>query len=171
MILYALRCADGHQFDAWFRNGDAYDAQAAAGDVLCPVCGSARVAKAPMAPRIGKSRAALEDNREAAAKDRREAAATEDDAAAPVPANEPQSPAETTVAPAEIRQALAALRAQVEARCDYVGERFPEEARRMHYNETPARPIYGEATRAEAEALEEEGVALRRIPWLPRSDS
>ena len=172
MILYALRCADGHQFDAWFRNGDAYDAQAAAGDVLCPVCGSARVAKAPMAPRIGKSRgAALEDRREAAAKDRREAAATEDDAAARTPAQEPETPTETAVVPAEIRQALAALRAQVETRFDYVGERFPEEARRIHYNETPARPIYGEATRAEAEALEEEGVALRRIPWLPRSDS
>lgn len=164
MILYALRCAEGHQFDAWFRNGDAYDALAAAGEVLCPHCGSARVTKAPMAPRIGKSRAA-------GVEERREADAPAENAVAPAPAPEPAPAAEATVGPTEIRQALAALRTHVETSFDYVGGRFPEEARRIHYNETPARPIYGEATRAEAEALEEEGVTLRRIPWLPRSDS
>lgn len=164
MILYALRCAEGHQFDAWFRNGGAYDALAAAGEVLCPHCGSARVTKAPMAPRIGKGRAAVP-------KERRETNLPEENAVAQTPPKEPTPAVEATVAPAVIRQAMAALRAHVEASFDYVGERFPEEARRIHYNETPARPIYGEATRAEAEALEEEGVTLRRIPWLPRSDS
>lgn len=164
MILYALRCADGHQFDAWFRNGGAYDALAAAGEVLCPHCGSARVTKAPMAPRIGKSRSV-------AVEERRETDAPAENTVTPPPAAVPAPTAEAAVAPVEIRQALAALRTHVEASFDYVGERFPEEARRIHYNETPARPIYGEATRAEAEALEEEGVTLRRIPWLPRSDS
>lgn len=160
MILYALRCAEGHQFDAWFRNGGAYDALAAAGDVLCPICGSSRVDKAPMAPRIGKSRG--------------------DDVQPPAMADSPRdivevaeaiTPAPADVEAAAMRQALSALRAHVEASFDYVGERFPEEARRIHYNETPARPIYGEATPAEAEALQEEGVTLRRIPWLSRSDS
>lgn len=169
MILYALRCADGHQFDAWFRNGAAYDVLAAAGDVLCPVCGSSRVEKAPMAPRIGKSR-----GRDAAAESERNETAPPN---APSPADPaPPSTESLSDAPvaniaAEVRQALTALRAHVETTCDYVGDRFPEEARRIHYNETPARPIYGQATPAEAEALQEEGVALRRIPWLTRSDS
>lgn len=166
MILYALRCADGHQFDAWFRSGDAYDAQAAAGDVLCPVCGSAQVTKAPMAPRIGKGRSAGASPNDAPSGAETPAAQTPDG-----PANHAPPAAPPGLAPAEIRQALAALRSHVETSFDYVGERFPEEARRIHYNETPARPIYGEATPAEAEALQEEGVALRRIPWLPRSDS
>jgi len=122
------------------------------------------VTKAPMAPRIGKSRAAAADKS-------RETDASTENAVTPAPAQEPAATAEAIVGAAEIRQALAALRAHVEASFDYVGERFPEEARRIHYNESPARPIYGEATRAEAEALEEEGVALRRIPWAPRTDS
>lgn len=177
MILYALRCAGGHQFDAWFRNGAAYDVLAAAGEVLCPVCGSSKVKKAPMAPRIGKSRgrdeAAAPPCDEAAPSGAPPAAAS---ASTPASLPSPSSGDKPNDAPAamiaaEVRQALTALRAHVETTCDYVGERFPEEARRIHYNEAPARPIYGEATPAEAEALQDEGVALRRIPWLPRSDS
>ena len=113
-----------------------------------------------MAPRIGKSRG--------------------DVVPPPAMADAPSDGVETAEAitpppagldAAAVRQALSALRAHVEASFDYVGERFPEEARRIHYNETPARPIYGEATPAEAEALQEEGVTLRRVPWLSRSDS
>lgn len=66
----------------------------------------------------------------------------------------------------EARRMLAALRQTVEANCDHVGERFPEEARRIHYGETEARPIYGEATSEQADALAEEGIAVQRIPWL-----
>ena len=70
-----------------------------------------------------------------------------------------------------LRTALAALRRKVEADCDYVGDRFAEEARRIHYGETDAHGIYGEATDKEADALVEEGIEFGRIPWTPRLDS
>src|SRR3546814_395382 len=68
---------------------------------------------------------------------------------------------------AELRRLLRELRQHVEHNCDYVGERFAEEARKIHYGETDPRGIYGETSDAEAEALEDEGIALARVPWLP----
>lgn len=173
MILYSLRCADGHRFDSWFRNSAAFDTLAAAGEVVCPICGATKVAKAPMAPRIGKH--GKESRREEAASAREAerlpaATATPDAPTADLPATA-DTPGEAQISPADLRRALTVLRAHVENSCDYVGDRFPEEARRIHYNETAARPIYGEATPDEAEALQEEGVTFRRIPWLPRGDS
>ena len=70
-----------------------------------------------------------------------------------------------------LRTALAALRSRVETDCDHVGDRFAEEARRIHYGETAARGIYGDATGEEADALAEEGIEFGRIPWTPRLDS
>lgn len=139
MIVFALKCGAGHRFEAWFRDGAAYETQVAAGSISCPDCGDASVSKAPMAPRIGRGDAAVEEKR-----------------------REFQT--------AVLRQ-LAELRTAVENNCDYVGDRFAEEARRIHYGETDPRGIYGEATDDEAEALEEEGVAYNRIPWIPRTDS
>lgn len=75
------------------------------------------------------------------------------------------------VAASQLRQMLAEIRKQVEANADYVGERFPEEARRIHYGETESRPIYGEASREEAAALRDEGVEIVPIPWPARQDS
>ena len=134
MILFNLVCAAEHQFEGWFRDGASYDAQAAAGAIACPVCADHGVRKAPMAPRLIKSRS---------------------DAADPVPT--------------ELRQALTALRRHVEENCAYVGDRFPEEARRMHYGETEKRSVYGEASVEEARALLEEGVAV--LPLPARQDS
>jgi hypothetical protein len=71
----------------------------------------------------------------------------------------------------KIRKELGELRAKVEANCDYVGEKFAEEARKIHYGETDPRGIYGETSKDEADALAEEGVEFARIPWLPRHDS
>jgi hypothetical protein len=56
MIRFSLRCASGHEFEAWFRNGEVYDAQQAADEIVCPECGDVHVEKALMAPRIGRSR-------------------------------------------------------------------------------------------------------------------
>ena len=140
MIVYDLKCAADHGFEAWFRDSAACDRQIAAGEVACPTCGAAQVQKAVMAPNLARGKA--------------RGPALQDDAAA-----------------AEARKALVELRRQVEANCDYVGERFPEEARRIHYGETDPRGIYGESTREEAQALEEEGVKVGRIPWLPRENS
>ncbi len=136
MIVYDLKCRDGHQFEAWFRDSGAYDAQIEAGDLLCPVCGCTNVQKALMAPNLSRGEASAP-------------AAQEDQGVA------------------EARRALLELRRQVESNCDYVGARFPEEARRIHYGESDPRGIYGETTSEEAEALKEEGVEVQRIPWLP----
>ncbi len=144
MILFNLKCAKEHVFEGWFRNGDAYEDQAQAKSISCPVCGSRKVEKAPMAPRIGKSGAGNKG-------DARQAAETQK--------------------AAEMMKALRDLRAKVEAESDYVGPRFAEEARRIHYGEVESRSIYGESTEEQAEALHEEGIPFARIPWVPRHDS
>jgi hypothetical protein len=134
MIRYALRCEHGHAFEAWFGSSVAYDTLEAAGEVVCPACGSVSVAKAPMAPAVTRRK--------------REA---------------------SSLAPDE-KQMLALMRdirAHVEANADNVGERFPEEARKMHHEEIPARSIYGKATREEAEELREEGIPVAPLPRLP----
>jgi hypothetical protein len=153
MIVFDLKCRQDHRFQGWFRNGDTYAAQVAAGEVACPVCGGTEVEKAPMAPRLLKSRG--------------------EPAPAAAPGNVPDQPAPERRADvtAEVRRVLTELRRRVEESCDYVGERFSEEARRIHYGETGARPIYGEASAQQAEELREEGIEVAAIPWLPRSDA
>ena len=171
MIHYQLRCSADHAFDGWFRDSAAFDAQAGRGLVACPECGDARVNRALMAPRIAKSRARLD----AAPSPK----PTEN--AAPEPT--PDQPArQAAVAPAgavkagaalpdKMRAALQRLRADVERNCDYVGDGFAEEARRIHTGEAKPRSIYGESTPEQAEALAEDGIEVARIPWLPRADS
>ena len=139
MILFDLKCPKDHVFEAWFRDGDAFESQIEAKSVCCPVCGSRKIAKAPMAPRIGKG--------------------------------EPIGTSSPPRQPATMRHALRQLRQQIEENCDYVGERFPEEARRIHYGEVEKRDIYGEASDEDAQALDDEGIEVRRIPWVPRHDN
>ncbi len=148
MILYELKCPDGHGFEAWFRDSATYDAQAAAGEISCPVCGDTRVVKAPMAPRISKG--------------------TVGDRAARKP---DASEAATMMVNSEVRTKLEALRRHIEDTCDPVGADFAEEARKIHYGEAPHRDIYGEATDDEVAELADEGVAFSRIPWPARADS
>jgi hypothetical protein len=146
MILFNLRCARDHVFEGWFRNGDAYEAQVGANKVSCPACGSRKIEKAPMAPRIGKG-----------------ASKGDDAPAAP--------PTEASEKAAQLMQALRELRDKVESESDFVGDRFAEEARRIHYGEVETRSIYGQTSDEEADALRDEGVSFSRIPWLPRHDS
>ncbi|TVR98237.1 MAG: DUF1178 family protein [Rhodospirillales bacterium] len=142
MILFDLICGHGHGFEAWFRNGDAFDEQREGEAIVCPACGTTDVAKAPMAPHVARRTPPPGRGSVAAGKDDHHA----------------QS----------LRGSLEALRRQVEATCDYVGDRFAEEARRIHYGEIEARSIFGEASTGEAQALADEGVAVQRLPWLPR---
>jgi len=152
MILFELKCASDHRFEAWFRDGAAYDAQAAAGTIACPLCGDTQVGKAPMAPRIAKRRGEPAEPAKAAP--------------APEGGNE-----KAVALQAEALRQLGELRRAVEENCDYVGERFAEEARRIHYGETDPRGIYGEASDKDVAELKEEGVTIHRIPWLPRTNS
>ena len=156
MIRYALRCDREHAFESWFQSSAAYDSQVKRKLVSCPICGSIKVDKAIMAPRIvgGKRR----------------------DGVAPQ-TTEPAAPAEV-LPPAgatplvmaqerELRAKLKELRDHIVKNADNVGESFPNEARKMHYGEIEHRPIYGEASPDEARALIDEGVEVSPLPVLP----
>jgi hypothetical protein len=137
VIHYALVCENAHKFEAWFRNAEAYDEQHKRGIVTCPVCMSGLVDKALMAPALGKSGSEKVS----------------------LSIGHPQH--------AQLREALKALRNKVTSEADYVGDKFAEEARKIHFKDVEARGIYGEATRDEVAALVEDGVDFMPLPNLP----
>lgn len=139
MIRYALVCDREHEFEGWFQDSAAFDAQAGDGAVACPFCGSTDVSKALMAPSLKAGR--------------------EDSPKLPVAAVDPRK--------AEMLEALRRLKRHVVENSEYVGERFPEEARKIHYEESDPRSIYGEASLEEARKLVEEGVEVAPLPVLP----
>jgi hypothetical protein len=156
MIRYSLHCERNHDFESWFANSEAYDKQVKRKLVTCPVCGSAKVEKAIMAPRLAgthQHRASLPEPLPMPAPP----AAPE--ARGPVAMISPQE--------REFRQKLKALRDHLTANAEHVGPRFPEEARKMHYGEIEHRSIYGEASPDEAKALHEEGIEFHPLPVLP----
>ncbi len=156
MIHYNLRCSAEHGFDGWFANSASFDKQAALGLVECPMCGDTKVERALMTPAVSTSRAV----------------APPEPAAASKPEGMPQVPTMTGGGriPAQLVSMLQKLRAEIEQNCDYVGPELAEEARKIHRGESEERGIYGEATADEAEALADEGIELRQIPWVPRAD-
>ena len=182
MILFMLQCGREHIFEAWFRDGATYDAQAAAGEVCCPVCADTAISKAPMAPRIGKGMA---DRAPAVAEATTETDSATDSTSDTDQAGPESAPGTAPVSPgagkaitdprmremAKIRTALLTLKKMVQDKCDYVGPAFASEARRIHAGESDERAIYGEATDEEAEALADEGIAVGRIPWPSESDA
>lgn len=157
MIVYRLRCDAGHEFDGWFRSGDAFDAQSKAGQVECAECGSNAVSKAIMAPNVAKGVSRGEQV---------ELPAPVAEAAVPDAKMMAAMPRE-----AVLMHMLRALRRQVEANCDYVGESFADEARKIHDGEADARGIYGEATPEQIEALADDGIEIGQLPWAPLGDS
>jgi hypothetical protein len=160
MIRYTLQCEHGHGFESWFKNSAAYDKQAKRNLVTCPICGSAKVEKAIMAPRLSRTDAV-------------EPASVP---AAPPPL--PPAPGPAAVPPKqpvaimasherELRKKLKELREVITKNADYVGARFPEQARKIHYGEAEQRSIYGEASPDEAKELHEEGIEFHPLPILP----
>jgi hypothetical protein len=141
MIRFDLVCGAGHAFEGWFRDGASFDEQAASGSLTCPICGDSAIRKAVMAPAISRGSTPPE-----AADAKREQLA-------------------------RALQVMRQVQDYVETNFDNVGDRFAEEARRMHLGETPHRDIYGRATAEEATALREEGVPVRRLPVLPKLDA
>lgn len=171
MILFTLRCTNGHVFEGWFKDSAAYDRQAAAGVVECPQCGNAEIRKAPMAPHIARhGRKSGRDSGRAVPAVEQTGIDSPARTAEPTPPPAPDRPM-PVLANSQVRAVLMALRRHVEDTCEHVGERFPEEVRRIHYGETEHRNIYGEASEADADALRDEGIEVARIPWLPRTDS
>jgi hypothetical protein len=171
MILFDLRCGDGHGFEGWFRDGATYDRQAGQGEIACPVCGDTRIAKAMMAPALARRAAPNAAERKVEERPAGEpgpdgpAGHGEVAPAGPVHAS-PAAAGEARRA-AEMLRFLRALQRHVETRLEPVGPRFAEEARRIHHGEAAARGIWGEASAEEAEALDEEGIAFGVLPRLP----
>lgn len=150
MIKYDLRCEQGHAFESWFQSSSAYDSQRKRKLVACPSCGSVKIEKAIMAPRLAGTR-----------KRGRVEAPSE---AAPVEAT---APSLVMTQELELRAKLKELRDHVVKNADNVGERFPNEARKMHYGDIEHRPIYGEASADEAKSLIDEGIEVMPLPVLP----
>ena len=158
MIRYSLVCEKGHDFESWFASSAAYDKQVKRKLVTCPACGSAKVEKALMAPRLKR---------------------TDKGTGAPIEATLPeQAPTPTPTAAdtpvammspqeQELRSKLKELREHLTKNADYVGKKFPEEARKMHYGEIEHRSIYGEASAEDAKALDDEGIEFHPLPTLP----
>ncbi|MBN8533712.1 MAG: DUF1178 family protein [Rhizobiales bacterium] len=138
MIRYALACEAGHAFESWFRASDDFETQSKRGLISCPQCGSVRVTKQIMAPAVRSI------GKEAA-----------------------QSVALADPRDAEMRQFMRAYRQFVENNAEHVGDKFAEEARKIHYGETEERAIYGAATPTEVRELREEGVEVAPVPILP----
>ena len=137
MIHYSLVCDKSHKFDGWFSNAAAYDGQKARGLVTCPICLTTAVDKALMAPSIARSAAEKVS----------------------LSIGHPQHQ--------QLRDAMMALRNKVTSEADYVGDKFAEEARKIHFKEVDQRGIYGEATKEEVAALVEDGVDFMPLPNLP----
>ena len=161
MKVFNLRCFHDHRFEGWFGSEDDYRTQLEGGLLVCPLCADASIERLPSAPRLNMSRARPPSEELAA-----EQAAGERPAAAAVAA-----PATSAVAKVPQDMTLQSLWMQavrhVIANTDDVGNRFAEEARRIHYGEADERPIRGQATRDEAEALREEGIEVMPLPVPP----
>jgi hypothetical protein len=155
MIRYTLRCERDHAFESWFQSSAAYDSQVRRKLVTCPVCGSAKVEKAIMAPQIVSKKGRRQED----APTPRPAAGTE----APAPDSTPLLMTQER----ELRAKLKELRDHIVKNADNVGERFPNEARAMHYGDKEHRPIYGEASPEEAKSLIDEGIEVSPLPTLP----
>ena len=134
MIQYSLHCAKGHRYDAWFKSAAAFDEQQARGLVSCAVCGDGAIEKAPMAPAVART----------------------DGEKVSFSSGHPDA--------AKLRELVRAYRQKVTSEADYVGDRFAEEARKIHFEEAEARGIYGEATRDEVAGLLDDGVDFMPLP-------
>ena len=157
MIRYSLICDKGHEFESWFANSAAYDKQAKRGLIDCPMCGSIKVEKAIMAPRLAR-------------KDKSApviAPAEETAAPPPVAVEAPTPVAMISPQEREFRAKLKELRDHLTANADNVGKKFPEVARKMHYGEIEHRSVYGEASPQDAKELHEEGIEFHPLPVLP----
>ena len=131
MIKYCLQCSQGHEFEGWFASSASYDAQASAGQIVCPECDSREVGKSIMAPNVALKAHSREDD-----------------------------------APARYRNLVREVARALAAGSEDVGNRFPEEARRIHYREVEQRAIRGTASPDEARELVEEGVEIMALPRL-----
>ncbi len=143
MIRYDLICESEHPFDGWFRDSQAFDEQKQAGQVVCPACGSVKVEKQLMTPGVPAKANSKDENKQTMVAG-------------------PQSEAQK-----QLVETMRKLRDHVVKNADDVGDKFAEEARRIHFRETEERSIYGKASLDEAKSLIDEGIEIAPLPRLP----
>ena len=166
MIKYQLICDKSHEFEGWFGDSAAFESQQESGLLTCPVCGSADVRRALMAPNL------------ASPKTRKTDLAEQQPSVQPESQPQPQAPQQASAAlpPAaarkmqELMSEMRALQTKIREECRDVGNDFAEEARKIHYGEVEPEGIYGQATAEEREALDEEGIEIMDMPWLPKDN-
>ena len=172
MIKYQLICDKSHEFEGWFGNSAAFDLQQESGFLTCPVCGSAKVRRALMAPNLASPKTRKNDLSESR----------------PAPMEPPQQQVRgqgqqqgqnqpsAALPPAaarkmhELMSEMRVLQTKIREECRDVGDDFAEEARKIHYGEVEPEGIYGHATVEEREALDDEGIEILDIPWLPKDN-
>ena len=168
MILFDIKCSDGYIFEAWFQNNEAYEKQAEDHLIECPLCGCTKISKSLMVPNIAPTPSSDKVGLE-------ELNINVDQQRVMVSAH---SPEDSQVSPEDVKRALdhmhntmAKFRRQVEKSCEYVGNNFAEEARKIHYGDSEKRGIYGETTIRETEELIEEVIDILPVPGSDKLDS
>ncbi|WP_114389680.1 DUF1178 family protein [Notoacmeibacter marinus] len=155
MIRYDLRCVDGHRFDGWFRSSDDFDTQKRSGLVICPHCQTSSVEKMLMAPAVRTSG------------EKRPVEGTEESSS-----SQPQSVGLVPDSPqAEAMRKMAEMVRQMKAKATNVGDRFAEEARRIHFGEAEQTEIYGSANAEDVQSLLDDGVPVLPLPDLPEDQN
>tara|TARA_Y200000002_G_scaffold383287_1_gene404880 strand:+ start:4320 stop:4745 length:426 start_codon:yes stop_codon:yes gene_type:complete len=137
MIRYDLVCENEHFFESWFKDSKSYQKQLEANEIACPKCNNSNISKSLMAPGIPKKTNTKNGN---------------------VIANSSSS---------SISNAIRKIRDEIKKNSEYVGDQFPEEARKIHYNEAEMRSIYGKASKKEITELVDEGIDIIQIPEIP----
>ena len=170
MIKYSLHCDQNHEFEGWFRNSDDCEAQTRDGLLQCPICGSTKISKSLMMPRVSGTRS--QDNPKMTPVEAGTNAVSSqctDLGADPGKGSD----AELGAAPdkKQMQEMLRAFRDHVVENSDYVGDKFAEEARKMHFEESKPRGIYGEATSDEVKSLSEDGIDCLPLPVLPEDQN
>lgn len=157
MIVFDLSCPNGHRFEGWFGASQDYDSQSANGLLCCPQCGSSTINKAPMAPAVPKKGNQVLSRINP----------TEIEPNLPDSSTEGQALASGKPPPELVKamEKLASMQAEALKKSEWVGDKFADESRAIHYGEKDAKPIHGQATIKQARQLEDEGIAVSPLPF------
>lgn len=167
MILFDIKCSEGHVFEAWFQSNEAYEKQVAAHLIECPLCGNTKVSKSLMAPNISPKSNTVDHIDQMSPEEANQNVMV----SAHAPSGDHVSAEDVKRALDHMHNTMVKFRKQVEQSCEYVGDNFAEEARKIHYGDSEKRGIYGETTVRETEELIEEGIEILPVPGSGKLDS
>ena len=167
MILFDIKCSDGHIFEAWFQNNEAYEQQIDNDLVECPLCGCTKTSKSLMSPNISAKGEIIRDayQSEQDSEDHKVTVSAHSNSSKEVSSDDVKRALD------HMHNIMSKFRRQVEKSCEYVGDDFADEARKIHAGESEKRGIYGETTISETEELLEEGIDILPVPGLNKLDS